>query len=85
MFKSAIEPIWPEFDTDNSGFISDQDFLALGLRVFAELSVPVDPDDFEPMVDAAKEAKAATDGEDPPDNMNIDYVAELLVFMATGS
>jgi hypothetical protein len=85
MFKNAIEPIWPDFDKDNSGFISDQDFLELGLKVFAELSVPVDPDDFEPMVDAAKEAMAAMDDEEPKENMDIDYVAALLVFLATGS
>lgn len=86
VFKQAIEPLWPDFDTDNSGFISDQDFLGLGLRAFEELSVPVDADDFEPMVDAAKAALAATDEDAAPrEQMDIDYVAKLLVFMATGS
>ena len=86
VFKQAIEPLWPDFDTDNSGFISDQDFLALGLKVFEELSVPVEPDDFEPMVDAAKEALAAADEDAAPrEKMDIDYFAKLLVFMATGS
>lgn len=85
MFKNAIEPIWPEFDTNNSGTITDGDFLKLGLMVFEQLSIPMDADNFEPLVDAAKEAMAAMDeDEEPKENMDIEYVAELLVFIATG-
>ena len=55
--------------------------------VFEQLQIPIDADNFEPLVEEAKSAKAAIDGyenERPKDKMNLKYVSELLAFIATG-
>ena len=44
--KEVIDPIWPEFDRKNNGYITDKDFLDLGLMVFKKMKIPVKQDEF---------------------------------------
>lgn len=48
------------------------------------MQIPQDADDFEPVVDQAKEAMAVRDNEEPKEQMDKDYVVELLIFISTG-
>lgn len=79
--------MWDDFDKDGSGALGGGDLAALGLMLFDSLGVPIDADNFDDVIDAARDAKAALDGEPEgqrKEEMDIDYVAELFVFIATG-
>ena len=55
--------MWDDFDKDGSGALGGGDLAALGLMLFDNLGVPIDADNFDDLIDAARDAKAALDGE----------------------